>query len=200
MDLVRSTLDDLIKARGENYSSVSRLLGRNAAYIQQFIQRGTPRVLDSADIATLARHFEVPPSKLGGIDPPLPNARDIVLLEVLNPDDRLLRVLDAGTLANAGVQIQRAAVVVVQDDLMKPTLASGDEVVINRLTAGDVIRDGLYALRVEGAIAVRRIALEPRPGQVTVICDHPQYPQWSGVSKRSLGVIGRVCWIGKCAR
>ena len=33
----RRALDDLIKERGETYSSVSRLLSRNSAYIQQFI-------------------------------------------------------------------------------------------------------------------------------------------------------------------
>ena len=148
---------------------------------------------------TLARYFEVPPSKLGGIDPVEPDPSDVVLLQILNPTGRQSRVLDAATMVGAGVEIPRAAVVVVEDDLMKPTVACGDEVVINRLQSNEVIRDGLYVLRVEGTIVVRRIALEPRPGLVTVVCDHPKYPHWSSISKRSLHWIGRVCWIGKRA-
>lgn len=42
-------LDELIQKRGCNYSSISRLLGRNAAYIQQYIRRGSPRHLDEQD-------------------------------------------------------------------------------------------------------------------------------------------------------
>ena len=49
MDDARRALDELIQQRGVNYSSVSRLLGRNAAYIQQYIRRGSPRQLDEQD-------------------------------------------------------------------------------------------------------------------------------------------------------
>ena len=43
---IRAELDALIRARGDDYASLSRMLGRNAAYIQQFIKRGVPRKLD----------------------------------------------------------------------------------------------------------------------------------------------------------
>ena len=57
MDDARRALDELIQQRGVNYSSVSRLLGRNAAYIQQYIRRGSPRQLDEQDRSVLARFF-----------------------------------------------------------------------------------------------------------------------------------------------
>ena len=41
MDDPRATLDELIRQRGVNYSSISRLLGRNVSYIQQFIRKGS---------------------------------------------------------------------------------------------------------------------------------------------------------------
>lgn len=53
----RRALDELIKERGESYSSVSRLLSRNAAYIQQFIKRGSPARLDDSDIAQFVGVF-----------------------------------------------------------------------------------------------------------------------------------------------
>ena len=62
----RQALDVLIRQRGEDYSSLSRLLGRNAAYIQQFIKRGTPKKLSEDDRRTLARYFGVDERELGG--------------------------------------------------------------------------------------------------------------------------------------
>ena len=54
MDQARENLERLIQERGVNYSSVSRLLGRNAAYIQQYIKRNSPRHLDENDRMVLA--------------------------------------------------------------------------------------------------------------------------------------------------
>ena len=41
----RAALQRLIEERGEDYAGLSRLLGRNPAYVQQFIKRGSPRRL-----------------------------------------------------------------------------------------------------------------------------------------------------------
>ena len=65
MDDARRALDELIQQRGVNYSSVSRLLGRNAAYIQQYIRRGSPRELDEKDRLVLSRFFGVDEKVLG---------------------------------------------------------------------------------------------------------------------------------------
>ena len=65
----RGVLEALIRERGEDYASLSRLIGRNPAYIQQFIKRGVPRKLDEADRTTLARYFGVDEAMLGGPPP-----------------------------------------------------------------------------------------------------------------------------------
>jgi hypothetical protein len=51
---------------GEDYVSLSRMLGRNAAYIQQFIRRRTPCKLDAEDRRTLARYLRIDEALLGG--------------------------------------------------------------------------------------------------------------------------------------
>ena len=58
-------LETLIVDRGEDFASLSRLLGRNAAYVQQFIKRGTPKKLAEDDRRTLARYFGVEETLLG---------------------------------------------------------------------------------------------------------------------------------------
>lgn len=65
-ELVRERLDALIRDAGENYASISRLLGRNPTYIQQFIRRGSPRRLAESDRRRLAVHFGVCEADLGG--------------------------------------------------------------------------------------------------------------------------------------
>ena len=68
MDLIaiRRTLDELIRNSGDDYASLSRLLGRNPTYIQQFIKRGVPRRLSEEDRRRLALHFGVGERLLGG--------------------------------------------------------------------------------------------------------------------------------------
>ena len=65
MEKVTETLDRLIRERGDEYLAISRMLGRNAAYIQQFIKRGVPKKLDEDDRRVLATYFGVSESILG---------------------------------------------------------------------------------------------------------------------------------------
>jgi hypothetical protein len=85
---VRDRLDDLIRRHGEDYASLSRRMGRNPAYIQQYIKRGVPRRLNELDRRMLARHFNVPETFLGAPDDsadgstgqyPLPDEPPLVL-------------------------------------------------------------------------------------------------------------------------
>ncbi|GGB60294.1 S24 family peptidase [Blastomonas aquatica] len=64
-DNVRQTLEALIAARGLSFAGVSQLLGKNAAYVQQFIRRGTPKRLDERDRRLLAQFFGVSEQQLG---------------------------------------------------------------------------------------------------------------------------------------
>ena len=64
--MTRAALQRLIEERGEDYAGLSRLLGRNPAYIQQYIKRGSPRRLAEDDRRLLARYFGVDEAALGG--------------------------------------------------------------------------------------------------------------------------------------
>ena len=39
----REKLADLARERGESLAALSRMLGRNASYLQQYITKGSPR-------------------------------------------------------------------------------------------------------------------------------------------------------------
>src|SRR3546814_4938249 len=74
----------LIQQRRLGYSSISRMIGRNSSYIQQFIKRGSPRKLDDDDRRTLASFFGVDEQVLGG--PPAPMRDGLIEIPVLNVD------------------------------------------------------------------------------------------------------------------
>ena len=84
MEHVREELDRLIQQRRLGYSSISRMIGRNSSYIQQFIKRGSPRKLDDDDRRTLASFFGVDEQVLGG--PPAPMRDGLIEIPVLNVD------------------------------------------------------------------------------------------------------------------
>src|SRR3569623_3337745 len=62
----RPVLDALITERGVGYAAPSRMIGRNEAYLQQFIKRGTPRALAERDRRLLAAFLRVDEEVLGG--------------------------------------------------------------------------------------------------------------------------------------
>lgn len=62
----RSVVERLIRERRDDYANLSRLLGRNPAYMQQFIKRGIPRKLAEEDRRRLATYFNIDERELGG--------------------------------------------------------------------------------------------------------------------------------------
>lgn len=73
-DEVRATLVALAADWGESLSTLLRLIGRNVAYLRQFVRRGTPTRLDEADRLVLAQHFQVDERQLWPRDPWVPAA------------------------------------------------------------------------------------------------------------------------------
>src|SRR5215213_8727215 len=62
----RLVLERLCAERGEDFAGLCRMLGRNPAYIQQFVRRGVPKRLGEEERRKLARYFAVSEALLGG--------------------------------------------------------------------------------------------------------------------------------------
>jgi hypothetical protein len=212
----RMRLEQLIRERGEDYVGLSRLLGRNAAYIQQYIKRGTPRRLAEEDRRLLARYFGVDEAQLGGmpgsgggggeglISVPRLDVNASAGPGALDAEEkRLGRIgFDAAWLRRLGVGgggPGRLSVIRVDGDSMSPTLSDGDEILVDREDGAGRLRDGIYVLRVEGALVVKRLAVGPG-GRLSVRSDNQAYPGWPDVEPGSVDVIGRVVWAGRRLR
>ncbi|MBO9525289.1 MAG: helix-turn-helix transcriptional regulator [Sphingobium yanoikuyae] len=212
----RTALDRLIVERGENYADLSRLIGRNPAYIQQFIKRGTPRKLDEADRRILARYFGVAETMLGSPVPavtPIPRVRGLPAVVAvprlslgasagagsLDEDERAAGVMafDAQWLRHLGVRPQRVSIIRVDGESMAPTLNDGDDIMVDHEDDADRLRDGVYVLRLDGVLMVKRVAMGPLRGRFSVLSDNPHYPDWTDIDPAMVAIVGRVVWTGR---
>jgi hypothetical protein len=206
----KAALQRLIEEKGEDYAGLSRLLGRNPSYIQQYIKRGSPRRLAERDRHLLARYFGVDEAMLGA-PPATPDGRGLV------PVPRL----DVGAAAGAGALAgdERAtahiafdaawlrgiargtpdmlSIIRVQGDSMVPTLSDGDEILVDRGDAAGRLRDGIYVLRIDDALVVKRCAVNPAARRVSIRSDNPAYPGWPDCDLGAIDIIGRVVWAGR---
>jgi len=207
----RQVLERLCAERGEDFAGLSRMLGRNAAYIQQFVRRGVPRRLGEDERRKLARYFAVSEALLGG-PPEEPAAANglvsvkrhpvtvsagpgaIVAEELGKPyfafDERWLKALTPSAPANLSI-------VRVEGDSMAPTLNAGDDILVDLGDGAERLRDGIYVLRIDEALVVKRIAMNPIGRRLTVQSDNPAYPDWPDWGLDDIKPIGRVIWSGR---
>jgi hypothetical protein len=207
----RIVLERLCAERGEDFAGLSRMLGRNPAYIQQFVRRGVPKRLKEEERRKLARYFAIPEALLGGPaeEPGTPDGLvsikrhpvsvsagpgAIVTEELGKPyfafDERWLKALTPSRPDNLSI-------VRVEGDSMAPTLNAGDDILVDLADAGDRLRDGIYVLRIDEAVVVKRLALNPAGKRVTIQSDNPAYPDWPDCPLDTINCIGRVIWSGR---
>ena len=207
----RLVLERLCAEHGEDFAGLSRMLGRNAAYIQQFVRRGVPRRLKEEERRKLARYFSVSETLLGG--PPssgsvpagLVGVRRFCLSVSAGPgalvneetgnacfafDERWLKSLTA-------TQPSKLSIVRVDGDSMSPTLSSGDEILVDPGDPSEPLRSGIYVLRIEDAVVVKRLVPNLKAGLVSVKSDNPAYPDLPDCNLDDLKPIGRVIWAGR---
>lgn len=206
----RLTLERLCVERGEDFAGLSRMLGRNPAYIQQFVRRGVPKRLGEAERRKLARYFSIPESLLGGpSEAQEPTGLVAVKRTAIRAsagfgsipyeeegkpyiafDERWLKRL---TGSSAG----QLSIIRVEGDSMAPTLNAGDDILVDLGDCGERLRDGIYVLRADDALVVKRLALHPVGRRVTVQSDNPAYPDWPDCDMAEINCIGRVIWAGR---
>jgi phage repressor protein C with HTH and peptisase S24 domain len=187
------------------------MLGRNSAYIQQFVRRGVPKRLKEEERRKLARYFSISEALLGGPPEEPRGAEGLVNIKrhpvfasagpgaIVNEgfakpyfgfEERWLKALTATPPSNLSI-------VRVEGDSMSPTLNDGDDILVDLGDCGERLRDGIYVLRIDDALVVKRLALNPMGRRVTVQSDNPAYPDWPDCGFDEINCIGRVIWSGR---
>ncbi|MBL8652037.1 MAG: helix-turn-helix transcriptional regulator [Sphingopyxis sp.] len=214
----RAALDRLLRDRGVDYARLSEKIGRNPAYIQQYIKRGSPRRLAEEDRARIAAFLGVPEAMLGGpvqriAAPARGRASDMVLVPKLaigasagagasidgEPVEGAV-AFDPKWLRGLGADARALSIIRVEGDSMAPTLNDGDDILVDGGDAVGRLRDGIYVLRMDDVLMVKRVARAPGPGRISVISDNVQYRSWDDLPMTAVQLVGRVVWTGRRVR
>jgi len=194
----RTALDALVANSGESYAALSRLLGRNEAYLQQFVRRGSPRLLAERDRRMLAAYFGVDERVLGAsgpdvLPPPLVRIARMDAAASAGPgaiaEDRITgsEAIDPQLLRRLGVRAADLSIITATGDSMMPTIADGDEMLIDTSDHKVGERGAVFVVRTGGLLAVKRVARAG--GALSVTSDNPAYAPLDGAD---VTIIGRV--------
>lgn len=204
----RAALQRLILENGDDYAGLSKLVGRNAAYIQQFIKRGSPKKLPEIERGILARYYGVEEMLLGG--PAKESTKSSIHLipklavgasagaGAMNDRETLAGQIgfDDKWLRKQGLDPARLSLIRVEGESMSPTLNDGDDIMVDNRAATAALRDGVHVIRLDDVLMVKRIAVGPH-GRLSVLSDNPAYPGWPDVDGASVTIIGRVVWAAR---
>ncbi|WP_333605547.1 S24 family peptidase [Novosphingobium sp.] len=208
---VPQRLLELADERRVSLAALSRMIGKNASYLQQFVRKGSPRKLEEVDRGMLARFFGVDEVELGRekensfentsfdrggdwFDVPRLTIGASAGVGVRPEDEQVFGTIRFSLhwLRGMGLQVDMLSAIAVTGDSMEPTLRDGDEILVDRTPRP--LRDGIHVVRLEDNLLVKRIDAG-RPGLVVLLSDNPAYRSIE-CRPDEVQVIGRVVWKG----
>ncbi|WP_158498637.1 S24 family peptidase [Martelella endophytica] len=213
MDKIRKLIAKRIEERGLTYKQVSLALGKNHAYMQQYVERGVPSTLRERTRSQLAELLDIPEEDIGGPQQKKATrapAGDVPNLTIHSGagNGGLLHIAvdEAGKISdpehtdgfwsfpesvkNLWRSMGNTYALPVIGDSMDPTITSGSFVFIDTGHTTPVPED-IYAINYGDGLMVKRIALVPRSDKVRVISDNSRYPDYE-LLRTDVEVYGRV--------
>lgn len=216
-EAVRQRLENLIlTSNGDDFASISALIGKNHAYIQQFIKRGQPSKLNEEDRKIISQHFGISEWELGGLPSPQENKIRSTFEEKISliPHYEIHASAGDGShldqeyfenflpfqtswLKNITQSNQdKLTSISVKGDSMYPTLSDGDQILVD-MGISNPDREGIYVLRISDALHVKRVTFNPISNRISIKSDNPLYDSWDDLKPENVDIVGRVIWVGR---
>ncbi|TIX51864.1 S24 family peptidase [Alteraurantiacibacter aquimixticola] len=200
----RQRLSELVREKGTSLASLSRMLGRNTTYLQQYISKGSPRKLEEDDRRKLARFFGVPETELGASQEKSYEAeRDWVEVPRLSVEasagpgasNAAEQAFDSFRfsrrwLREQGLRPGSLSAVRVIGDSMEPLLREGDDLLVDM--SDRPFRDGIFVVRLDDSLLVKRVTSQGG-GRFSLLSQNLSYPPLS-VQGEQIELVGRVVW------
>ena len=201
----RERLTELAAARNASLAALSRMIGRNSSYLQQFVTKGSPRKLEEEDRRKLADFFAVAESELGAPEDrgePRGEFVDIPRLPLeasAGPGATAAQEIPFDSfrfsrrwLREQGLEPRQLSAIRVMGDSMDPLLRDGDEILVDRTPRA--FREGVHVVRLGDALHVKLLQAVP-PDRLRLISKNPAYEPVE-VAMADVDVVGRVVWKG----
>ena len=200
----RETVAAMADRMGTSLAALSRMIGRNPAYLQQFVQRGSPKRLDEEARARLAAFFGIEEARLGAPprDAGMIAVRRIDAYAAAGPggiveDDRVIgeERIDPRVAARLGVTPDALTMITARGESMEPLIHDGDALFVDTGDRRLSSRAGLFVLRLDGVLLVKRVA---RIGlELRIASDNPAAAAIAPVRADRAEIIGRVVRLAR---
>ena len=210
----RGRLQEMARQNGASLAGLSRLIGRNPAYLQQYVTRGSPRHLDEPDLRKIAEFLGISPrviatrafdnGSLGTARTASSVAEDWVEVPRLpldasaGPGAFSAEEISYDTfrftrrwLREMGLEGAELTAIRVEGDSMEPLLRSGDEIFVDRNKRQG---EGIHVVRIGDALHVKQVQASA-PGRIKLISANDAYAPLE-LARDEIEVIGRVVWKG----
>ena len=219
-DPVRDALQERLWQQGVSLAEASLAIGRNKAYLQQFLARGMPRVLSHQDTETLAkllgcdpaelRHHALPAPKpwkrkkpAGGGGGAMATVAEMEVEAAAGPGawneefvmEKARWRLPEGMVRHEGdAEPEALRILRVRGNSMEPEMREGDRLVVD--TARRVPAAGeLFVLWDGDGLVVKRVepAREPGAAKLRLLSANPAYPPYTCLAA-DVHIVGKVLW------
>ena len=214
-DPMRDALRERLWKKGTSLAEASLAIGRNKAYLQQYLARGMPRVLSFQDSEALGALLGCDPAELRHDRLPAPKpwtgpkrrrtagaaVAEVEVEAAAGPgawnedfvhEKARWRLPEAMVRHEGNATPEALRILRVRGNSMEPELREGDRLVVD--TARTVPTAGeLFVLWDDTGLVVKRIEALTAEGTLRLASAHPDYPPYERTAE-DIHVVGRVLW------
>ena len=214
-DRAREALREALWKKGLSLAEASLALGRNKAYLQQYLARGMPRVLSFQDSETLGALLDCNPAALR--HDALPRPKPWTGPKRRRTAGASVREVEVEAAAGAGAwnedfvhekarwrlpesmvrhegdaDPEALRILRVRGNSMEPELRDGDRIFVD--TARTVPAAGeLFVLWDGAGLVVKRVEALTAEGALRLVSAHPDYPPYERPAA-DVHIVGKVLW------
>ncbi|MEF1171943.1 S24 family peptidase [Vibrio sinaloensis] len=100
-------------------------------------------------------------------------------------------------ITGTGLDPKLSAIIFVNGDSMAPTIDDGDRVLIDLREFPHPVKNGVYVIRIDESVYVKRLNWDIAKGVYNIISDNPQYPTFeiNHNNGRNFKIIGKVATV-----